>query len=174
MFKLIKRKNIVPLDESTFEDQILIYEARDFLRSLVTENTHRIQRWYTILEYGTVLFEFRNNIYFELSTLIDSKVIIFSYDPYHDVEYVKMIIQLKDGQVTKNHYFDDKPLSEIKDLMKLSWYIDHINTKNTVLFNERKSEYNDLIDKMDWDYVFDYSNFSEQSLLRLSRKDNLI
>lgn len=170
MFRLLRKRRDYASMEFTVEDKILLYEGRDFLRSLVTENTHRVRICHKRIDLGSMYFEIRNNIHFEISSYRSAKIMSFSfYNPDYEVE---TNIHRKDRKVNINLHGDNL-LTEIKDLMKLCWYIDQINSNMLHLFIERKNEYMNLIKQMDWNYGYDYKRFSQRSMLKLNkRKDH--
>lgn len=172
MFRLFRKRKDYASMEFTVEDKILLYEGRDFLRSLITENTHRVRICHKRIDLGSMYFEIRNKIHFEISAYRSTKIMAFSfYNPDYEVE---TNIHRKDSQVNINPYVDNL-LTEIKDLLKLCWYIDQINSNMFHLFIERKNDYLNLIKQMDWDYGYDYKHFSQRSLLKLSkRKDQIL
>ncbi|UQZ87511.1 hypothetical protein SK3146_06813 [Paenibacillus konkukensis] len=52
----------------SLDEQFLFYDARNFLRSLITDNTHRIQKWKKRLDGGSVYIEYGGAIKFEIPT----------------------------------------------------------------------------------------------------------
>ncbi|MGG3471542.1 hypothetical protein ABES02_29260 [Neobacillus pocheonensis] len=167
MFGFIRR--ILPLAEITTDDYLLLYESRDFLHSLVTENSHRISRWNKSLENGSIFFWIdEQGLHYEISSSMRIKMFEFHLTPpYKEVHFMAKI---KNGADYKPvTLIQDKVIDEIKDLMQLCYFVDLVNTSNIGMQALRNGPFPELIEKMDWEYAFKYRDFAEKLIDRASK-----
>lgn len=145
----------------TFNEHMLLLETRNFMLSLVMDNTHRLTKWQKTLGEGSVFYQNKSGeiITLEMATTDRKKIWLFKLNT------IDSVVELSLSGSCHLYY---EPLDEInlieetKDILQLTYYSDFIKVKDASAFRANMKQFDELINKMSWNYVFDYAAYGEK------------